>query len=65
MTSDRTYRKALSDEIAISELKKFKGSQFDPQVVEAFLKLYSSFPDSIRNHIDDIVVGVSLHRSDK
>lgn len=65
MTSDRTYRKALSDEIAISELKKFKGSQFDPQVVEAFLKLYDSFPDSIRNHIDDIVSGVSLHRSRK
>jgi len=39
MTSDRPYRKALSREIAIEELKKGAGKQFDPKVVEAFLKL--------------------------
>ena len=37
MTSDRPYRKALSREIALNELKKGSGSQFDPKVVEAFL----------------------------
>jgi putative nucleotidyltransferase with HDIG domain len=37
MTSDRPYRKALSDEQAVGELKRCTGSQFDPKVVEAFL----------------------------
>lgn len=39
MTSDRPYRKALGREIAVSELRKGSGTQFDPTIVEAFLKL--------------------------
>jgi PAS domain S-box-containing protein/putative nucleotidyltransferase with HDIG domain len=39
MTSDRPYRPAPSREYAISELKKYSGIQFDPQVVEAFLRI--------------------------
>ncbi len=39
MTSDRPYRKALSRDIAISELKRGAGTQFDPMVVEAFLEI--------------------------
>ena len=39
MTSDRTYRKALSTEVALSELCGCAGTQFDPAVVEAFLRL--------------------------
>ncbi len=38
MTSDRTYRKALSVEVALTELCARAGSQFDPAVVEAFLR---------------------------
>ncbi len=38
MVSDRPYRKALSQEEAKEELKKNAGTQFDPQVVEAFLR---------------------------
>ncbi len=38
MTSDRPYRKALTFEIVSDELKKFKGIQFDPRVVDAFFK---------------------------
>ncbi len=37
MTSNRVYRKSPGKEYAISELKKYAGSQFDPRVVEAFL----------------------------
>lgn len=36
MTSDRPYRKAMSHEEAIEELKKCSGTQFDPKVVKAF-----------------------------
>jgi len=38
MTSDRPYRNALSKEVAYAEIKKCAGSQFDPEVVRAFLK---------------------------
>ena len=39
MTSDRPYRKALPLEVAIGELKKHAGTQFDPKVVEVFLQV--------------------------
>ena len=39
MTSDRTYRGALRVEVAVTELCACAGSQFDPRVVEAFLRL--------------------------
>ena len=42
MTSDRPYRKAMSEKKAISELEKFSGSQFDPAVVDVFIKLIKS-----------------------
>jgi riboflavin transporter FmnP len=38
MTADRPYRKALSQEQALAELRKFAGVQFDPEVVDAFVK---------------------------
>jgi diguanylate cyclase (GGDEF)-like protein/PAS domain S-box-containing protein len=39
MTSNRPYRKAMDRKEAINELKKFSGKQFDPKVVDAFLKM--------------------------
>lgn len=36
MTTDRPYRKGLTNEVALQELQNKAGSQFDPQVVEAF-----------------------------
>jgi response regulator RpfG family c-di-GMP phosphodiesterase len=37
MTSDRSYRKALPHDIAVAELERCVGSQFDPSIVEIFL----------------------------
>ncbi len=42
MTNDRPYRKALSKEEAIAELKKFSGIQFDPNLVPKFIKIVSN-----------------------
>lgn len=41
MTTDRPYRKALSAKEATEELKKGSGTQFDPKVVEAFVRVLS------------------------
>lgn len=38
MTSDRPYRKALSRKKAFEELKKYSGTQFDPRIVEVFIR---------------------------
>ena len=40
MTSDRVYRPRLSDEVAIAELKKHSGTQFDSKMVKAFLAAF-------------------------
>ncbi|MCH7998709.1 MAG: diguanylate cyclase [Chloroflexi bacterium] len=39
MTNDRPYRKAMPVKAAIEELERNSGSQFDPVVVEAFLRI--------------------------
>lgn len=44
MTQDRPYRKAMSKEAAIEEIKRNSGTQFDPEIVEAFLKSLDDFP---------------------
>jgi diguanylate cyclase (GGDEF)-like protein/PAS domain S-box-containing protein len=38
MTEDRIYRKALTKEAAIEEIRKNTGSQFDPSIAEIFIK---------------------------
>ena len=38
ITSDRPYRKASRQEYALEEIRRNMGTQFDPKVVEAFLK---------------------------
>lgn len=42
MRSDRPYRKGLSNEVIIEEMKRVSGTQLDPKIVEVFLenKLY-------------------------
>ncbi len=39
MTTDRSYRKALSREIALNTMIAKAGSQFDPKAMEAFMEL--------------------------
>ncbi len=39
MTSDRTYRKAMPKSAAVAELRRQAGTQFDPVIVDIFLKV--------------------------
>jgi len=39
MTSTRPYRKGLSHEVALEEIKRCAGSQFDPEIVGIFIKI--------------------------
>jgi putative nucleotidyltransferase with HDIG domain len=41
MTSDRPYRKGLSEEQAIAEILRNRGTQFDPDVVDALMRVLS------------------------
>ena len=41
MTTDRPYRKALPKENALQEIKNCSGTQFDPKIVNVFLKVIS------------------------
>jgi HD-GYP domain-containing protein (c-di-GMP phosphodiesterase class II) len=40
MTTDRPYRRALEKGVAVEELRKYAGTQFDKEVVEAFIQAY-------------------------
>lgn len=41
MTSDRPYRKAMSQEQALGELERCTGKQFDPYLVSKFLAIFN------------------------
>ncbi len=43
MTSDRAYRRALSHEVAVGEIERCAGTQFDPELADAFVKLIDAW----------------------
>ena len=47
MTTDRPYRKALTREEAISELRTCSGTQFDPQIAETFIACMERGAESV------------------
>ncbi|MHB0866666.1 MAG: HD-GYP domain-containing protein [Thermoleophilia bacterium] len=54
MRCDRPYRRALSLPEAVAELRQGAGSQFDPDLVELFIKLMSGNEDG-RDQLDPAV----------
>ncbi|MDH5662396.1 MAG: HD domain-containing protein [Elusimicrobiota bacterium] len=49
MLSERPYRKAYSKKRAIEELRENSGTQFDPKIVETFLKVLNKEPELTQN----------------
>jgi HD-GYP domain-containing protein (c-di-GMP phosphodiesterase class II) len=44
MTNDRPYSKARSHSEALKEIERCAGTQFDPKIVEEFLKMLQESP---------------------
>jgi len=42
MTSDRPYRRALTHDAALIEIDKHSGTQFDPEVATAFMRVFGN-----------------------
>jgi HD-GYP domain-containing protein (c-di-GMP phosphodiesterase class II) len=43
MTSDRAYRRALPHDVAVAEIERCAGSQFDPDVAQLFVEVIEDF----------------------
>ena len=52
MTSKRSYRDALSLDVARDEIERCSGTQFDPEVVKVFLDVYKNQNDEIKKIIE-------------
>jgi response regulator RpfG family c-di-GMP phosphodiesterase len=52
ITSDRPYRKCRTYEVARLEIEKFSGTQFDPAVVTAWLRVPQAEWDAIREELE-------------
>lgn len=50
MTTDRAYRAALPIEAAITELMRCAGTQFDPKIVEIFIRMLEKEEASLKSH---------------
>ena len=53
MTSHRAYRDAIELDRAYAELVRGRGTQFDPAVLDAFLRVLKSQPDLARPHLHE------------
>ena len=62
MTSDRPYRARLSDEEALMELAANAGSQFDPAVIAALLKVWPQSDRSASSGVTQTHAGSSKYR---
>lgn len=51
MTTNRSYRKAMTRAQAIEELRRCSGDQFDPDVVEALIRVIDRLPDTTVPHL--------------
>ena len=53
MTSRRPYREAMRQDDALEEIMRHAGTQFDPDTVEAFLRMVRRNPDGFRDEHEE------------
>ena len=56
MTSDRPYRKGLPHEVAVEEIQKHSGAQFDPDIVKAFMKAVSEGAFPLKEETEQLII---------
>jgi cyclic di-GMP phosphodiesterase len=61
MRNARRYRPAQTFQTVREELKKYSGSQFDPDIVDVFLKMPENIWEDLRREIDGQTVGSHQH----
>ncbi len=49
LTSDRPYRRRMTDEAALDILRERSGRMYDPRVVDTFIAVYRRHPDAGRD----------------
>jgi HD-GYP domain-containing protein (c-di-GMP phosphodiesterase class II) len=58
MTSNRTYRQALPLEVALLEIRRAAGTQFDPELADSFLKIGAArFRELLQAHLEPVSHG--------
>ena len=55
MITDRPYQRASTQEVALAELRRCAGAQFDPQVVETLVRLLESAPRTQEREVASMV----------
>ena len=45
LVADRRYRKSVGRDVAIRELQEHCGTQFDPELVRAFISMLTAHPE--------------------
>jgi cyclic di-GMP phosphodiesterase len=63
MRMARRYRPAQTFQAVREEIKKYSGSQFDPDIVDVFLKMPENIWEDLRKEIDDQTVGSPQHKA--
>ena len=62
MTTDRPYRRAMTHEAAIEELRTNSGSQFEPRVVDAVVSVVErGIVDQTQAYSDAVRAVLSTH----
>lgn len=56
MTSDRAYRRALPHEVAIGEIDRCAGTQFDPELAVAFLRVIEDWRAEMRRRGEESLI---------
>jgi response regulator RpfG family c-di-GMP phosphodiesterase len=49
MTSDRAYRRALRHEVAIAEIERCAGTQFDPELADLFVRIIDDYRRAVQS----------------